>query len=445
VDELAGLSAHLSAATARWLELVWEMREEGDSSDLRAFLAWRCGITGREAREFLRVAEALQGLPLTRAAFGRGELTFTKVRALTRVATASSEEGLLDLAGVLSASQLERALRAFRRVAVEDAAHAQALEYVDYYVDDEGTLFLRARLAAEDGTLLIRALEVARERVLERRRAERAAAAGDGQGQEQEQACAPGEAADVPAPALEGAEAGCVAGWEPVGGVDPPRPVRVEALLDLAEASLASADEPRRERARVVVHVDAAALCAEGRGRSELEDGPLISTETARRLGCDAEVVAQVERDGLPLSVGRSRRSVPAGLRRLLEARDDHTCCFPGCESRRHLEAHHRRHWAHGGETSLENLVLLCYQHHRVVHEGGYTVEGDPETGIRFRNRYGVVWPLAPPRPPPARAGDLLAANDAHGLRIDADTNRNGSYGDFDLQRTVAAIRDAVG
>jgi len=70
VDELASLSVHLSAATARWLELVWEMRVEGDSSDLQAFLAWRCGITGREAREFLRVAEALQELPLTRAAFG---------------------------------------------------------------------------------------------------------------------------------------------------------------------------------------------------------------------------------------------------------------------------------------------------------------------------------------------------------------------------------------
>ena len=136
---------------------------------------------------------------------------------------------------------------------------------------------------------------------------------------------------------------------------------------------------------------------------------------------------------------------MPPALRRLLEARDGHTCCFPGCERRRHLQAHHRQHWAHGGETSLENLVLLCYQHHRVVHEGGYTMEGDAESGIRFRNRYGIVWPLAPPRPPPARADDLLAQNDAHGLRIDPNTNRHGSYGDFDLQRTVTAISSAAG
>ena len=288
VDELASLSAHLSAATARWLELVWELHEEGDSSDLQAFLAWRCGITGREAREFLRVAEALQELPLTRAAFGRGELTFTKVRALTKVATSSSEESLLDLAGALTASQLERALRAFRRVAAEDARDAHELEYVDYYLDDDGTLFLRARLAAEDGTLLIKALEAARERVLERRREERAAATSDSQGN---------------AGRCRTRDGTCV---------DPPRPARVEALLDLADASLTAEVEPCGVRARLVVHVDADALSADGRGRSELEDGPLIAPETARRLGCDADVVAQIERDGLPVSVGRSRRTDPA-------------------------------------------------------------------------------------------------------------------------------------
>ena len=253
---------------------------------------WRCGITGREAREFLRVAEALQELPAIRAAFAQGELTLSKVRALTRVATGSSEESLLELAGALTAWQLERELRAFRRVAAEDAREAHELEYVDYYLDDEGTLFLRARLAAEDGTLLIKALEAARERVLERRREERAAAA------DQPQAQAGAEAAR--------------------SSVEPPRPARVEALLDLAEASLDAADEPRdgRARAQVVVHVDAAALSADGRGRCELEDGPLISPETARRLGCDADLVTQIERDGLPVSVGLPPRLRPPARRR---------------------------------------------------------------------------------------------------------------------------------
>jgi Domain of unknown function (DUF222)/HNH endonuclease len=416
-DDLATLSAHLSAATARLIELVWQLHDEGDSDDLARFLSWRCGITGREAREYVRVAEALQELPATRAAFSRGELTFTKVRALTRVATASSEEGLLELAEALTASQLERALRAFRRVAASDVREAHELEFVDYFFEEDGSLYLRARLAAEDGTLLVKALEAARERVVERRREERAAARSD--------AGASAASADHT--------------------LQPPRSTHVEALLNVAEASFSAFDEQRVERARLVVHVDAAALSADGRGRSELEDGPVISPETARRLGCDAELVAQVERDGLPVSAGRRRRTVPPALRRLLAARDRDTCCFPGCERRRHLQAHHRQHWAHGGETSLGNLVLLCFHHHRLVHEGGYTIEDDPADGLRFRNRHGVLCSTAPPRPPPARADALLAENHRLGLNIGPRTNRNGGGGSLDLALAVSAIASAVG
>ena len=179
VDELATLSAQLSAATARWLERVWQFREARISDDLPGFLAWRCGITGREAREYVRVAEALQELPAIRAAFGRGELTFTKVRALTRVATAPSEERLLELAGALTASQLERALRVYRRITAAEARETHEHEFVDYHFEEDGSLYLRARLAAEDGTLLVKALDAARERVVARRREERLAAARD--------------------------------------------------------------------------------------------------------------------------------------------------------------------------------------------------------------------------------------------------------------------------
>jgi hypothetical protein len=416
-EELATLSAHLSAATARWLELAWELREEGDVDDPARYLAFRCGITVREAHECLRVAEALQELPATRAAFSRGELTYSKVRALTRVATSSCEESLLELAGALTASQLERALRAFQRLGAADARRAHELEYVSYYFDEDGSLYLRACLPAEDGTLLVKALEAARERVHQRRREER-----DG--------AAPGDEASASDTAI---------------AVEPPRPAQVEALVELAETSLAASDESRVERTRLVVHVDAAALCADGGGRCELEDGPLISPETARRLGCDTELVTQLERDGLPVSVGRSRRTVPPALRRLLEARDDTTCCFPGCERRRRLQAHHRHHWAHGGETSLHNLVLLCFHHHRLVHEGGYTVEHAGEGGLRFRNRHGVLCPTLPPRPPPGCAGELRAGSHRLGLSIDRRTNRNGDGDPLDLGLTVLAIAHAVG
>ena len=414
-NELATLAAHLSAATARFVELAWEFRAQVDSDDFAGWLGYRCGITRREAGEYLRVAEALEELPATRAAFSRGELTFTKVRALTRVATPSSEERLLELAAALTASQLERALRVYRRIATDEARETHELEFVSYHFDEDGSLYLRARLPSEDGTLLVKALEAAQARVIERRREEERAGAA--------------KTADVSA--------------VPLAPTIEPRSPRVEAILELADASLAASDHDRVERSRVVVHVDAAALVADGRGRSELEEGPVIAPETARRLGCDAEVVAQIERDGLPVSVGRRRRSVPPALRRLLEARDERTCCFPGCERRRHLQAHHRRHWAHGGETSLDNLVLLCFHHHRLVHEGGYTIEDDGDGALRFRNRHGVVSPNAPPRPPPGWAGQLLSDNKRSGLELDARTIRNGGYHPFDLGAAVSAVSSA--
>ncbi|HEY7729365.1 MAG TPA: DUF222 domain-containing protein, partial [Gaiellaceae bacterium] len=280
--------------------------------------------------------------------------------------------------------------------------------------DEDGSLYLRARLPAEDGTLLVKALEAARERLYERRREERAAAAD-----------------------TNGVEATTV--------VEPARSASVEALLQLAETSLAASEESRGERARLVVHVDAATLTGAAGGRCELEDGPVICPETARRLGCDAEVVTQVERDGLPLSAGRKRRTVPPALRRLLEARDDQTCCFPRCERQRHLQAHHRHHWADGGETSLDNLVLLCFHHHRLVHEGGYTIETDQAGGLRFRNRHGLVCQTRPPRPPPGSLDQLLADHHRLGLEIGRRTNRNGHGDPLELALVVDAIASAVG
>jgi hypothetical protein len=239
----------------------------------------------------------------------------------------------------------------------------------------------------------------------------------------------------------EGIEPGAEAG---AAAFEPPRSTGVEALVELAQAALGAAGEPAAERARLVVHVDALALCHDGAGRCELAEGPVLSPETARRLGCDAETVTVLERDGLPRSVGRARRSVPARLRRVLEARDGGTCRWPGCENRRHLDAHHRIHWAQGGETSLENLVLLCVHHHRLVHEGGYAIEDDPEGGLRFRNRYGVLCPGVS-RPPPGSAEELVAGNARRGLVIDSRTNRNGQGDPLDLELAVAAVEHALG
>jgi hypothetical protein len=387
------------------------------------------------------VAEALEDLPLIGAAFRRGRLGLAKVRALTRVATPACEQGLLDLAEALTASQLDRALRVFRRLRAEQANDSHELEYVDYHWAEDGSLVLRARLPAEDGTLLVKALDAARERVYMRHRAEMAAREQAGS-----EDCAGGRPSGEPGPAA--------ATGEPerprtptfeAGQAEPPRAPNIEALVELAQRALAHpADDRDPEPARLVVHVDAAALIADASGRCELEDGPVIAPETARRLGCDAEHLASIESDGLPLGVGRSRRTVPPRLRRVLEARDGGCCRWPGCDRRRRLAAHHRTHWAHGGETSLDNLVLLCHQHHRLVHEGGYTIE-DGETGeLRFRNRHGLLCPSIP-RSPPGSVEGLVARNVDAGLTMTDRTSRGGHGDPMDLSLTIDALGHVVG
>jgi hypothetical protein len=121
---------------------------------------------------------------------------------------------------------------------------------------------------------------------------------------------------------------------------------------------------------------------------SELEDGTRVTRMTSRRLACDATVVTVAKKaDGTILDVGRRSRTIPWRLRRALEVRD-RGCRFPGC-GRRFTDGHHVRHWADGGETSLGNCLLLCHHHHRLVHEGGWTVSWDNERRPIFYDRRG--------------------------------------------------------
>ena len=406
--ELAQQQAHMNAGMARWLGLLADYDERSDvgGDPFERWVAWRFGVSYWEAAELVRVARALRELPAIRGSFERGELTLTKVRALTRVATPSCEQRLLPLAQVLTAPQLDRALRVYQRVSAAQANRQHELEYVNYYWDDDGSLVLYARLASEDGTVLIRALDAAKERVRERRREQN------------------------PATPL-------------THRFQRPRSQTVEALLDLAHRSLDTNRKPTnhaRHQPTVVVHVDAATITNDTKpGRCELQDGPVISPETARRLGCDATTLAVTHHNQRPPTVGRTRRTVPPKLRRTLEARDNHSCQWPGCSNRHHLDAHHKHHWAHGGHTSLDNLILLCWHHHRLLHEGGYTIETDNENGIRLRNRHGIPVPTTP-RSPPGNTQALHQQNQRAGLTITPHTNQNGTDEEPDLDQTVEAL-----
>jgi hypothetical protein len=406
-DEITTLAAHIHSAMCRWLRLVAEFdAREGWAAwgckSCAHWISWRCSIAPGAAREHVRVARRLGALPLVAEAFARGELSYSKVRALTRVDDVEKEQELLGVARSCTAAQLERAVRGYQRVVRVQAARAHEERFLTLMHDDDGSILIRGRLPRDEGAIVLKALESARER-----RASR------------------GE--DVSAETLSIAAR------------------NADALIDVADTALgsdaAAGARSGGDRYQVVVHVDADALTGkEGTGRCELDDGAPLSTETARRVCCDASVVALVERAGRPLSVGRKTRSIPPALRRALRSRDG-GCRFPGCTARRRVDAHHIEHWAHGGATALANLVELCRHHHRLVHEGGYRIER-ARGKLIFRSPDGRT--LRPvPRP---RRGDHHHLTDAHrrrGLHITAETPVPDWYGDpLNLPNAVDALLD---
>jgi hypothetical protein len=399
-DEIAELSAHLEAATARLLDLIREFDARGGWNtgfrSCAAWLAWRVGLDLGAARERVRVARALGTLPALAEALARGDLSYAKVRALTRIATPETEARLLAVGQAGTAAHVERIVRGWRRVdrqaEAREAARQHAGRALHVYQDDDGTVVLRGRLAPEVGALLLRALDAARETLYQRRRAtEPAPVATD--------------------PAME----------------PPTRPQQqADALALLAETALHHALDPGApgERYQVVVHVDAAVLADPAQpGQSVLEEGSHVSAETSRRLACDASrVVMRHDAEGRIVEVGARTRTIPPALRRALLHRD-RSCRFPRCTVRVG-QGHHVRHWARGGPTTLSNLALLCRWHHRAVHEEGYQVARGPDGALQFRRPNGWLVPEvpAPAAVPADPVGALRAQHAAEGLRLDART-----------------------
>lgn len=433
--EIGELAAHIHAATCRWLELVAEFdRREGwaewGCKSCAHWLSWQCALAPSAAREHVRVAGRLAELPLIRAAFGRGELSYSRVRALARVATADLEPALLEIARHSTAAQLERTLRAYRGVVERelspaDRAHGDTYLRCEY--DEDGSLLIRGRLPAEDGALVLAALDAARDSL---------------RGEEISESTPNG---------YRSASAEAETAPDPIGPVsEGAPPSNVGALVLMAETLLSSGPGERTaaESYQVVIHVDADALAARpgddaADGGCQLDEGSPLHPETARRLACDASVVRIIERDGRPLSVGRRTRSIPPALRRALQSRDQ--CCrFPGCTQRRFLHAHHIEHWAHGGPTEIDNLVQLCRFHHRLLHEGGYRLERAGRRGeLRFARPDGH--PIAPvPEPQRGRRGELARRNGLRGLAIGPATCRSGWDGQsLDLPMAIDALVSA--
>jgi hypothetical protein len=415
-DEIAELSAHLDAATARLLELIREFDARGGwNGGFRScahWLSWRVGLDMGAARERVRVARALGGLPRLSRALAEGEVSYAKVRALTRVATPETEERLLAVARAGTAAHVERIVRGWRRVdrqaEAKESARQHASRALHVFQDDDGMVTIRGRLAPEVGALLRRALDAARETLYQHARAQQAA---------------------MPATDLA-----IVTPTDPAQEAPSMAQQQADALALLAETALHHGLDPGApgERYQVVVHVDAPALADPDQpGQSVLEDGPHVSAETSRRLACDASrVVMRHDADGVVVEVGARTRTIPPALRRALQHRD-RGCRFPGCGVRVG-EGHHVRHWAEGGPTALSNLAMLCRRHHRAVHEEGYRVERQADGALRFRRPDGQI--LADVPPPVALHSDpvqrLRETHAAYGLRLHARTACPGWLGE---------------
>ncbi len=438
--EICSTAAHLAAGTCRFLLLVAEFdRRDGHTAwECRStahWLNWKCGIGMHAAREQVRVARRLVELPHVRAAFASGRLSYSKVRAISRVAHPAIEADLVRMAEHATAQQMEDSCRALRRcrdlVEAEDEMHeaeqrAAARSHLSLRHRSDG-LTGALSLTHEDGEILLRAVDLAARRLAEGR-------------PEEDQT-------------------------EPIDHE------RASGLIELARAYLAAggnvaggnssdgnvADGPLPE---IVVHVDASVIEAArqavprppghvtlpppdreqrtGNGNGNGTDGtglfdPLhswrwpvvtgsghhLSFATLARLTSHAGIrwVANLP-DGSQLDLGRHRRSPNRQMMRALRARDGH-CRFPGCSSRHRLHAHHIRWWIHGGPTDMDNLILLCAKHHHAVHDRDWTCTGTA-AAPEFRRPDGHVVDRRPPVCSGAYA-ELLAAHERAGLDVCVD------------------------
>jgi hypothetical protein len=427
-NQITELAAHIHAASYHLLTLIRKYDQEGGwaGPGLRScahWLNWKCGIGMNAAREKVRVAHALADLPDISKAFSKGKVSYSKVRAMTRVATPENEEFLLRIALHGTASHVERAVRQYRRVCRTDALVAEKERHqrrrVFWRMEEDGSWCLFGRFSPDQGERIMKAIESAADEIK-------------------------AEQTDVP---VETAE-------EP--DLNRPMPCRFEqcradALERIADRffSAQGGSVHGGDRCTVHVHTDLDSLRQDGSGaEATLACGANVSAETSRRLACDCGVVPWQEKaNGDALNVGRKTRSIPPAIRRALQRRDQ-GCRFPGCTAHKHTDAHHIQHWADGGETSVNNLVTLCRHHHTAVHEGGFGVTMNANGCPEFSDRHGRTIPEAPQTRYRGNIFTLIQANRKNGVDVTAETcipNWGGESMDDDMVVSALMQMDGFG
>lgn len=427
--EITTLAGHINAAEYRFLKLIAEFDEkrgwEGEGiRSLSHWLNWRCGMSLMMAREKVRVARALGNLPQIETAFGKGEISYSKVRAMTRVATPENESLLLQVAQHGTASHIEKLVRKYRgyKQSSKSAEDKEDLSWcpekkLQWYQDENGSLVFSGRLPAEEGAILVKAIEKIMDDLYQeqiekkqQQRMEELYGDHDSNGGDSKESVSAGTSyletlSNPSGPAgLVSAETLSQNTFSKENMTEPsdePLPEYSErsanALVRMSEAVL-SCEAPLSgtgagDKHHLLIHINENAAHADFRinGRAlhfldSLDQQHFLEAEVVKRLACDAAITTIIEDDdGHPLNVGRKSRVIPPAIKRALHVRDG-GCRYPGCCQSRWIDAHHIEHWVDGGETRLDNLVTLCRYHHTQLHKGEYCihVQGNREQQMLF-------------------------------------------------------------
>ena len=374
-------------------ELDTRAHLDGKPLRLPRWLHQHFGLTFGAAREKVRTARALGKLPLIDAAFRDGALSYSKVRALTRAATPENEAELLKRAKRTDAEGVERLVRCVKQQAcIGDVQEMIRSRSLSTRWDDSGALIVQGRLTPEQGELFLKALARATER-LAGSESHRPTDQTDSRATDDPDTYWARRAdalVQVMADSLNGgasstpgdrhqvhvhvsAETLANASTVPAETLAPVKTVPAETSAGARDVPAETPADLKTIPAETSAH--AKNVLAETLSGPKRVPAETLHPETIRRLACDGGLVTLITNPtGDPLSVGRKTRAIPPATRRALVSRD-RRCQYPGCSQEHYVEGHHIVHWANGGETRLDNLVLLCGRHHRAVHEFGYRIE----------------------------------------------------------------------
>jgi 5-methylcytosine-specific restriction endonuclease McrA len=503
-ERICELAAHLAAGTCRFLQLVAEFDARRgwacwDLPSCAAWLAWKCQVAPGTAREQVRVARALAGLPVICAQFAAGRMSYAKVRALTRIATSQTEAGLAEITGPMTAAQCERFVAAHRTASDAQDVANRAARRVSVHVAEDGSVAISARLPAAEGAVVLQALRAAAGDCEHPHRphhdpaedtrpaagtvaAEDSAAAEDtmpttrgrddrARAEQDKAACRAGLAdalVEVAGAYLSGkvAAAGNPDIYQVVvhvgpevltDGPDPataPPAARHAAPVQTPSPQSAPTTTPSHTAPDPVaspagVSAETPAGVSTGPAgpqcrpaghpahprRCHLEDGPALSPAAARALACRATVSWMLHDHDGTLLDAGRRHRRATAALRRAVRERDKGRCQFPGCQSRRTDIHHIIPWAKGGTTRLRGLILLCEAHHVIVHALGWLITPASTGGFTFTRPDGPPMPNGPSLP--GSDGDLTGCHDA---QITTDTIIPAGLGDkLDLDLAIWA------